>query len=142
RHLHHLPAVPPATGQRQHAGRQNPCYSAQKSLPYHGKFLCPGLRQLSAKSEIRIPKSETNPKPEIPNPKANEFLSFGHSDLFRIPTFGFRISWLRRFVSEGAADVSPFHPTVVLNALPVRAHRAAEIDAAMAFQPTEQIELE
>jgi hypothetical protein len=46
------------------------------------------------KSEIRNAKSETNPEPQIQNPKQSAAVSdfeFGISDLFRISDFEFRI---------------------------------------------------
>ncbi len=47
------------------------------------------------KSEIRTSKSETNPKPELGNPKPSGVglgsLGFWFSDFFRISRFGFRI---------------------------------------------------
>jgi serine/threonine protein kinase/WD40 repeat protein len=56
--------------------------------------LKPGNILLRSKSEIRNPKSETNPKPEIPNTEASSVARLGirHSDFEFVSDFEFRIS--------------------------------------------------
>src|SRR5262245_25007489 len=56
------------------------------------------VRRLNLKSEIRKPKSERSPKPEIRKGVRawRSLFGFRYSDFLRISVFGFRISWSPR----------------------------------------------